>query len=214
VTWMVSAAASALECADPAAGLTEVGVRWSGARTAPAPAGPSRDDRQRGPAGDHDQVFVGHVTDQDADDAEGKVELCGDLGDRQKVVAEDGDGPLLHSQLRGQIHTGGGEDQRLDRQGVVGGAGTPAGHGIGADPLRVGCSMVGAGHGVPYLAGRLHLREPGCCWLSAGEAEATARSVMDSVGMLGAHGGRAAWSSALSPGVRTSPVRLTSTVIS
>jgi hypothetical protein len=49
---------------------------------------------------DHDQVFVGHVTDQDADDAEGKVELCGDLGDRQKVVAEDGDGPLLHGQLR------------------------------------------------------------------------------------------------------------------
>jgi hypothetical protein len=55
---------------------------------------------------DHDQVFVGHVTDQDADDAEGKVELCGDLGDRQKVVAEDGDGPLLHSQLRRQLHNG------------------------------------------------------------------------------------------------------------
>ena len=32
---------------------------------------------------DHDQVFVGHVTDQDADDAEGKVELGGDLGDGQ-----------------------------------------------------------------------------------------------------------------------------------
>jgi hypothetical protein len=55
---------------------------------------------------DHDQVFVGHVTDQDADDAEGKVELCRDLGDRQKVVAEDGDGPLLHSQLRRQLRTG------------------------------------------------------------------------------------------------------------
>jgi hypothetical protein len=93
-------------------------------------------------------------------------------------------------------------------------AGTPAGHGIGADPLRVGCSMVGAGYGVPYLARRLHLREPGCCWLSAGEAEATARSVMDSVGMLGAHGGRAAWSSARRLGVRTLPARVTSTVIS
>jgi hypothetical protein len=37
---------------------------------------------------DHDQVLVGHVTDQDADDAEGKVEPCGDLGDGQDVVAE------------------------------------------------------------------------------------------------------------------------------
>jgi hypothetical protein len=48
----------------------------------------------------HDQVLVGHVPDQNADDAEGKMELCRDLGDRQKVVAEDGDGPLLHGQLR------------------------------------------------------------------------------------------------------------------
>ena len=48
---------------------------------------------------DHDQVLVGHVTDQDADHAEGKMELCRDLGDGQEVVAEDGDGPLLHSQL-------------------------------------------------------------------------------------------------------------------
>jgi hypothetical protein len=40
---------------------------------------------------DHDQVLVGHVTDQDADHAEGKMELCRDLGDGQKVVAEDGD---------------------------------------------------------------------------------------------------------------------------
>src|ERR671920_1389480 len=28
---------------------------------------------------DHDQALVGHVTDQDADDAEGKMELCRDL---------------------------------------------------------------------------------------------------------------------------------------
>jgi hypothetical protein len=44
---------------------------------------------------DHDQVLVGHVTDQDADDAERKAEPCGDLGDGQDVVAESGDGPLL-----------------------------------------------------------------------------------------------------------------------
>jgi hypothetical protein len=35
---------------------------------------------------DDDQVLVGHVTDQDADHAEGKVELRRDLGDGQDVV--------------------------------------------------------------------------------------------------------------------------------
>ena len=49
---------------------------------------------------DHDQVLIGHVADQDADDAERKVEVGGDLGDGQDVVAESGDGPLLHSLLR------------------------------------------------------------------------------------------------------------------
>ena len=49
---------------------------------------------------DHDQVLIGHVADQDADDAEGKVEVGGDLGDGQDVVAESGDGPLLYGQLR------------------------------------------------------------------------------------------------------------------
>ena len=68
---------------------------------------------------DNDQVLVGHVTDQDADHAEGKVELCRDLGDGQDVVAEDRDCPLLDGQLRRQIHSGGGGNQRLDRQGVV-----------------------------------------------------------------------------------------------
>ena len=42
---------------------------------------------------DHDQVLIGHVVDQDADDAERKVEVGGDLGDGQDVVAEGGDGP-------------------------------------------------------------------------------------------------------------------------
>jgi hypothetical protein len=99
---------------------------------------------------DHDQVLVGHVTDQDADDAEGKVKLGGELGDGQKVVAEHGDGPLLHGQLRRQIHAGGGGDQRLDRQGIVSGPGTPAGHGIGADSSPGGCWLVvGTGHGGP-----------------------------------------------------------------
>jgi hypothetical protein len=36
---------------------------------------------------DHDQVLIGHVTDQDADDAKGKMELGGDLGDGQDVAA-------------------------------------------------------------------------------------------------------------------------------
>jgi hypothetical protein len=44
---------------------------------------------------DDDQVLVGHIADQDPDDAEGKMKPRGDLGDRQKVVAEGGDGPLL-----------------------------------------------------------------------------------------------------------------------
>ena len=34
---------------------------------------------------DHDQVLIGHVADQDADDAEGKVEVGGDLGDGQRA---------------------------------------------------------------------------------------------------------------------------------
>ena len=37
---------------------------------------------------DHDQVLVGHVTDQDADDAQGKMEVGGDLGDGQELVTE------------------------------------------------------------------------------------------------------------------------------
>jgi hypothetical protein len=57
---------------------------------------------------DHDQVLIGHVTDQDADDAEGKVEVGGDLGDGQDVVAEGGDGALLHGQLRRLLPNGGG----------------------------------------------------------------------------------------------------------
>lgn len=65
---------------------------------------------QQGPIGtvaslgwpvDHDQVLVGHITDQDPDDAEGKVQPCRDLGDGQDLVAEGGDGPPLHGQLRG-----------------------------------------------------------------------------------------------------------------
>ena len=43
---------------------------------------------------DHDQVLVGHVTDQDADDAERKMEVGGDLGDGQELVTEGADGPL------------------------------------------------------------------------------------------------------------------------
>ena len=43
---------------------------------------------------DHDQVLVGHVTDQDADDAQGKMEVGGDLGDGQELVTEGADGPL------------------------------------------------------------------------------------------------------------------------
>jgi hypothetical protein len=42
----------------------------------------------------HDQVLVGHVTDQDANDAQGKMEVGGDLGDGQDVAAEGADGPL------------------------------------------------------------------------------------------------------------------------
>jgi hypothetical protein len=43
---------------------------------------------------DHDQALVGHVTDQDANDAQGKMEVGGDLGDGQELVTEGADGPL------------------------------------------------------------------------------------------------------------------------
>src|SRR5512133_440211 len=39
---------------------------------------------------DHDQVLVGHVPDQDLDDAQGKMKVGGHLGDGQDVVAERG----------------------------------------------------------------------------------------------------------------------------
>jgi hypothetical protein len=73
-----------------------------------------------------DQVLVGHVADQDADDAQGKVELGGDLSDGQDVVAEGGDGALLDGQPRGLLPDRGGGDQRLDLQVVVGGSGASA----------------------------------------------------------------------------------------
>ena len=57
---------------------------------------------------DHDQPLIGHVADQDPDDAEGKMELGGDLGDGQKVMAESGDSPLLHGQLRRLLPDRGG----------------------------------------------------------------------------------------------------------
>jgi hypothetical protein len=70
---------------------------------------------------DHDQVLIGHVADQDADDAERKVEVGGHLGDGQDVVAESGDGPLLHGQLRRLLPDGGGADQRsISRSSWVG----------------------------------------------------------------------------------------------
>ena len=100
-------------------------VRGCGARRAPVPAGQVGTVASLGRPVDHDQLLFGHVTDQDPDDAEGKVELRGDLGDGQDVVAEGGDGPLLHGQLWRQLHTGGGGDQRLDLQGVVGRPGPP-----------------------------------------------------------------------------------------
>jgi hypothetical protein len=81
-------------------GQSGVLVRWCGARTAPAAAGQVGTVAGLGGSIDHDQALVGHVTDQDVDDAEGKVKPCGDLGDGQDVVAEGGDGPLLHGQLR------------------------------------------------------------------------------------------------------------------
>jgi hypothetical protein len=69
---------------------------------------------------DDDQVLLGHVTDQDADEAQGKVEVGGHLGDGQDVVAEGGDGPLLHGQLRRLLPDRGGRDQRLRPRSWVG----------------------------------------------------------------------------------------------
>ena len=107
--------------ADPAAGLTQVGS------DAVEPVQHPFQQDQVGMVAsldwpvDHDQVLVRHITDQDPDDAEGKVKPCGDLGDGQDLVAEGGDGPLLHGQLRGLLPGGGGGDQRLDLQVVVSG---------------------------------------------------------------------------------------------
>jgi len=64
---------------------------------------------------------------------------CIDGGPVQQTVVE---------MDRGLLPTGGGGDQRLDLQVVVGGPSPPASHGIGADPSQVGCwLLVGAGHG-------------------------------------------------------------------
>jgi hypothetical protein len=81
------------------------------------------------------------------------------------------------------------------------------------DPLSVGCWLIGgAGHGRASRGRPVMPARPAGCWLPARAGRR--RSLTASGGMVGAHGGRAAWSSARRLGVRTSPVRLTSTVIS
>jgi hypothetical protein len=87
----------------------------------------------------------------------------------------------------------------------------PAGHRIGADPSRVGCwLMVGAGHGGASSDGPAVTP----AWLLLTSFRA---GMLDDGGPLMASGG--SWRKGgleLGPqrGVRTSPVRLTSTVIS
>jgi hypothetical protein len=126
---------------------------------------------------------------------------------------QSSDGPLLHGQLRRLLHHGGGGDQRLDLQGIVSGPGTPAGHRIRPNSSRVRCWLIGgAGHGGALRGRPVTPARPAYCWLPARVGRR--RSLTASGGMLSAHGGRAAWSSARSAGVRTSPVRLTSKVIS
>jgi hypothetical protein len=93
---------------------------WSPSSTRSSRARSGRSPRLGRPV-DDDQVLVGHIAEQDPDDAEGKVKPCGDLGDRQDLVAEGGDGPLLRGQLRGLLPGGGRGDQRLDLQVVVSG---------------------------------------------------------------------------------------------
>jgi hypothetical protein len=91
-------------------------------------------------------MIIGHVTDQDPDDAQGKMEVGGHLGDGQDVVAEGGDGPLLHGQLRRLLPNRGGGDQRLHLQVVVGGPGAPASHRMGPDPSPLGSWLPGSVH--------------------------------------------------------------------
>jgi hypothetical protein len=162
---------------------------------------------------DHDQVLVGHIADQNPDDAEGKVKPCGDLGDGQDLVAEDGGGPLLHGQLRGGAPRPRWWRPASRSPGCRGWAGCArrsshtaelvAGPAL-ADRRRWSwrCLTWLAGYAYPA---RLLLAFCSCWTMTT----------LDGLrGMVGAHGGRAAWSSARRLGVRTSPVRLTSTVIS
>src|SRR5215207_11041400 len=111
-------------------GRSRVLVRWCGGGTAPVPAG-LRSGRSPTWAGRWTMTRCSSAMSptRTADDAQGKVEVGGHLGDGQDVVAEGGDGPLLHGQLRRLLPDRGGRDQRLRLQVVVGGAGTPAGHG-------------------------------------------------------------------------------------
>ena len=107
-----------------------------------------------------------------------------------------------------------GGDQRLDLQSVVGGPGAPAGHGIGPDALRFWCRpSVGSRHGGVSPGGPSRPPGPAGCRPPARDARRPAITYRPPRG-LGAQGGRAAWSSARRPGVRTSPVRLTNRVIS
>jgi hypothetical protein len=131
---------------------------WSPSSTRSSRARSGRSPRLGRPV-DDDQVLVGHIAEQDPDDAEGKVKPCGDLGDRQDLVAEGGDGPLLRGQLRGLLPGGGRGDQRLDLQVVVSGRVRPPLIAYGR--TRRGCGRsAGLVMAVPHVAGRSCLPSP------------------------------------------------------
>jgi hypothetical protein len=71
----------------------------------------------------------------------------------------------------------------------MGGPGAPAGHGIGADPSRVGCWLiVGARHGGASPGGPATPARPGCCWLPAGAGRSTTTILLGLPGVLMAGG--------------------------
>jgi hypothetical protein len=161
---------------------------------------------------DDDQVLVGHIANQDADDAEGKVKPCGDLGDGQDLVAEAamarcstvsfGSGPRPRWWRPASRSPG--------RRGWAGSArrSSPPAERV-AGPILADRR---AGHGDASCGRPVTPARPACCWLPARVGRRGSLTALG--GTVGAHGGRAPWSSARRPGVRTSPLRLTSTVIS
>jgi hypothetical protein len=123
---------------------------------------------------DDDQALVGHVADQDADDAHGKVEWAETSAMDRMSWQRAAMARCSTVSLGVLLPDRGGGDQRLDLQVVVGGSDASAGHRVRPDPWVVDpWLLVGTGHGDAW-PGECVQQCRVCCGLPAGAVCSTA----------------------------------------